>query len=152
MVPSDGNNPTTPRSSAVLPAPFGPTRATRGPAASDSAKPPRTARPDRAAHPTGNAEKNQQPQAGDIDAEALRRFLAKRQRAESAALAEQDDRAHDDEWQRQPDVLKTAVFQRAEQPERDFEHREGIAGEIHHQRGCTTRQARDREPRENQDQ
>ena len=77
----------------------------------------------------------------DIDAEALRGLLAEAERAKGAALAEQDDAARDDERQRQHDVLKAAVLQRAEQPERDLQH---------HERDCWTGSspARSRRPQE----
>ena len=47
---------------------------------------------------------------------------------------------------------KAAILQRAEQPERDLQHHERIAGQIHHQRGGGARKARDRKPRQNQNQ
>ena len=46
---------------------------------------------DRAADPERDARDHHQPQAADIDAEALRGLLAERERAEGVALAEQDD-------------------------------------------------------------
>ena len=98
--------------------------------------------------PSATPENHEQPQTSDIDAEALRGFLAEAQRAKGVALAEQDDRAGNDERQRQHDMLKAAVLQRAEQPERDLQHHEGIAGEVHHQRGGGARKARNRQARE----
>ena len=74
------------------------------------------------------------------------------QRTKGMALAEQHDRAGNDERQRKEDVLKAAVLQRAEQPERDLQHQEGIGGEVHHQRGGSARKARNRQACENKDQ
>ena len=107
---------------------------------------------DRAADAERDARNHDQPQPADIDAEALRGLLAQAERAKGMALAEQHDRAGDDERQRQHDVLKAAVLQRAEQPERDFQHHERIAGQVHHQRGRRARKARDRKARQNQNQ
>src|SRR5580698_10226984 len=67
---------------------------------------------------------------------------------ESITLAPQHDRARDDERQRQHDMAEAAILQRAEQPECDFEDHERIAGQIHHQRGRGTREARDRKARQ----
>ena len=81
---------------------------------------------DRATDPQRNTCDHQQPQPADIDAKALRGFFAKAQRTKSAALADQDDGACDDERQREHDMAEAAVLQRAEQPERDFERGKGI--------------------------
>ena len=105
---------------------------------------------DRAADAERDADDHHQPQPADIDAEALRGLLAEAERAKGVALAQQDDRARRDERQRQHDVAKTAILQRAEQPERDFQHHEGIAGQIHHQRGRGARKAGDRKARQNE--
>ena len=107
---------------------------------------------DRAADAERDACDHQEPQPADIDAEALRRLLAEAERAKGVALAPQNERARHDERQRQHDMAETAILQRAEQPERDFEHHEGIAGQVHHQRGRSARQARDRKSRQNQNQ
>ena len=102
--------------------------------------------------PSAVPDDHHQPQPADIDAEALRGLLAEAERAKGVALAPQDDRARHDERQRQHDVPKAAVLQRAEQPERDFQHHEGIAGQIHHQSGRGARQAGDRKARQNENQ
>ena len=107
---------------------------------------------DRAADAERGAEDHRKPQPADIDAQALRRLLAEAQRAKGVALAPQHDRARDDERQRQHDMTETAVLQRAEQPECDFEHDKGIAGQVHHQRGRRARKARYRKPGQDQDQ
>ncbi len=106
----------------------------------------------RAADTERNAGDDEEPQPADIDAEALRGLFAERQRTERAGLAQQDRGARDDEGQRQRDVLETAVLQRTEQPERDLQHHEGIAGEIHHQCRGGAGETRYGEPREDQDQ
>jgi hypothetical protein len=54
---------------------------------------------DRAADAERDARNHEQPQAADIDAEALRGFFAETQRAKRMALAEQHDRAGNDERQ-----------------------------------------------------
>ena len=66
--------------------------------------------------------------------------------------AQQDQCARGNERQRQRDVAKAAILQRAEQPEGDFQHHEGIARQVHHQRGRGSRQARDRQSRQDQQQ
>ena len=107
---------------------------------------------DRAADTERHAQDHQQTQPANIDAKALRGFFAERQRAEGIALAHQNDGAGSDERQRQHDMTKTAVLQRAEQPERDLQHHEWITRQIHHQRRHRASQTRNRQPRENEDQ
>src|SRR5882672_9436770 len=87
--------------------------------ASDGHRPPDAER---------DAHDHDEPELPDLDAKALRRFLAEAEGTERIALAPQDARAGHDERQRQHDVTETAILQRAEQPERNFEHHEGIAG------------------------
>ena len=102
--------------------------------------------------PSAVPEDHQKPQPADIDTKALRRLLAEAERAKGVALAQQNDRARDNERQRQHDMAKTAILQRAEQPERDFEHHERIAGQIHHQRGRGARKARYRQSGQDENQ
>src|SRR6202012_1727071 len=89
---------------------------------------------DRATDAERDARYHPKPEAVDVDAKALRRLLAKAERTESIALAEQDDRARDNERQRQHDMTEAAILERTEQPERNLERHKRIARKIHHQR------------------
>src|ERR1700722_9663517 len=83
---------------------------------------------DRTADAERGAQDYPEPQPANIDTKTLCGLLAEAERAKRVALAYENNRTRRDERQRQHDVAETAVLQRAEQPKRDFEHHERIAG------------------------